>query len=69
MMRQPVDCHLSVSQVLPQLIPEEDLRAGCVYPRLHDIREISTAIACAVLKAGHEEVRWHCARNDTASRL
>ncbi|KAF5838420.1 hypothetical protein DUNSADRAFT_2888 [Dunaliella salina] len=46
---------MRAAETLPELIPEADLQAGCVYPRLQDIRAITTAVACAVLKQGHEE--------------
>lgn len=38
---------------IPKLISDADLAAGLVYPRVKAIREISAAVAVAVIEAAH----------------
>lgn len=49
-----LDCPLNPLQV-PKLITDDDLKTGLVYPRVKAIREISAAVAVAVIKAAAED--------------
>ncbi len=46
---------LDAAKTLASLIAESDLRSGAVYPELTRIREISHAVACAVIRRGVAE--------------
>ena len=46
---------LEAAKTLASLIGDSDLRAGSVYPELTRIREISHAVACAVIRRGVAE--------------
>lgn len=41
------------------MLPPQELRAGCVYPPLKRIRDISVEIAAAVIKCAYDEGHLH----------
>ncbi len=49
----PDTLFLEAARTLAGLVREEDLRQGCLYPPLKDIRQISLAIAVAVAKQAY----------------
>ena len=50
----PEDFFLTAARTLAALVSEEDLRAGALYPRLKDIRQVSVAIAVALAEQAYD---------------
>ena len=46
---------MAAAEVLPELVAEEDARKGKVYPPLSQIRQVSAAVAAAVMRAAHAD--------------
>ena len=46
---------LSAAKALAEMVTEDDLKAGAIYPLLKKIREVSRHIAKAVMKTADEQ--------------